>query len=360
MPPEEIIQDPEVDTTSQAAEEAAQAAAAAGGDQGNAAEAPWYSKLGEFESEDAFSAHYAEVKQKAAEAQELASRQPERKYVSSFTEAIDNLLEVQVAAGKTPEEAMSEAFKFAVEAAKPWKEIAQKDPFQVLLEKECREMPEIDRATHERLLRSQYKLPQEPDASDEEAHQEWEDMTKIINAKMAKEAVKAAAELEAKKGTYGLSPDVANYMDSRKAAMERHARLAPEYEATLKKVASSLEFSHNGVTVPVKVFESDGRLVKGMEFLANLNVDLSPLCNDSGAIDGDKVANYIKGAWFGLEANVKALMDLAAKNAGMKANKEAVNGIRNPQDAPTRGGVPAASGNNRVNSTRESLGLPPL
>lgn len=360
MNPEDIIQDPEVDITSQATEEAAQAAAAAGGDNGNAAETPWYSRFGAFESEDAFQSHFAEIQAKAAEAEALAARQPERRYVSNFTEAIDNLLEVQVAAGKTPDEAMAEVFKFAVETSKPWKEIAKTDPFQVLLEKECRDMPEIDRATHERVLRSQYKLPPEPDASDEEARVEWEDMSKIINAKMAKEAVKAAADLEAKKGTYGLSPDVAQYIESRREAVQNQARLAPEYEATLKKVASSLEFSHNGVTVPVKVFEGDGRLAKGMEFLAKEHVNLGLLCDSKGSIDGEKVAKYIVGGWFGLEGTVKTLMDLSAKKEGPKANREVINSIRNPNDAPARGGAATPGSANRVNQARILLGRPPI
>lgn len=332
----------------------------AGEDTQPQAETPWYAQYGEFDSKEAFDSHFSEIARKAAEAEQLANQKPERQYVSDFTKAMDNLLEVSISAGKTPEEAMTEAYKFAVEITKPWKDIAKSDPLQVLLEKECRDMPEIDRSTHERLLRSQYRIPQEPDPSDTEAHQEWEDEAKIINAKMSKEAFKAASELEAKKGSYGLSPDIAQYIENRKAMMENHSRLAPEYEATLKKVASSLEFSHNGVTVPVKVFESDGKLAKGMEFLQKEYVDFSNICDSSGKIDGDKVAKYVIGGWIGTEANVRTLMDMAAKKEGTKATREAVNGFRNPQDAPARGGAPAASNNNRVNESRQSMGLPPI
>lgn len=296
----------------------------------NQEEQPIYARLG-FEDENSFIEDYqtkvARIQELEPEMETLRSKPAE--YKIGFLKDVEDYTLAEIETGVPEHEAYEKAISVFSSIAKPWNEVAKKSPLDVLVEREARKYPEIARSMHEEIIKSQFGLDSiEPDKDEyPDEHAKWERIQNTAMAKMQKDAIDAAKELEAQKAGLKIHPSIAASREQMMKMQEVTEKVRPEFHKTLNEVSSSLtEIQFGDFKFPVKVKP---------EMVSQLgSYDPKAFVDDQGRVDADKVRTYVQRGLI-LEG-IEAIVSEAIKYGRSKATEEDVNRQRNPGESGQR------------------------
>lgn len=244
------------------------------------------------ESEEKAAEVFASYRDKAAELeQRLASIDTTPRYHSTFTKRLDELVMQEVNNGADETTAISRARDYLNAQSRDYEAEAASNPEAILLEKYRKENPGLSDDKLRRVINSEYGLsslrkPGE-DASEEEIAA-YNDAVELGRTRMEINARQYGREMNQKKETLGLSPEVKAYRQGLEQQQKALAEFMPRAMTAFSRHASSLKATIDGIEIDLSEYVAPGGRVT-QQFEAAVKGWSPDVYSKDGVIDDDAV-----------------------------------------------------------------------
>lgn len=266
---------------------------------------------------------FASYRDKATELeQKLASIDTTPRYNSTFAKILDELVFQEVSNGADEATAISRARDYLNAQSRDYEAEAGANAEAILLEKYRKENPGIPDDRLRRVINNKYGIPlRKPgdDATEDEVAA-YNEAIDLARTSMEIEARQYGRELNQKKETLGLSPEVKAYRQNLDQQQKALAEFMPKAMQAFSKQASSLKVTIEGQEIDLSEFAApQGRV--GANFEHTVKGWDPALYSKDGVIDDEAVKEISIGV--AVFQNVQAALTKAYK-AGMDRSAKEV------------------------------------
>lgn len=249
-----------------------------------------------------------ESEEKAAEAfesyrtknQELEQKLSEAsagpKYASSMSRKIDEFVVSAVANGADEKTALAQAREYFNAQTRDYETEAGTNPMSILLEKHRAENPGMPEERLKKVIANRYGLtlrkPGEDASEDEVAA--YNEAIDLGQTQMEMDARAYGRELNSKKETLGLAPEVREYRQNVERQQKAHSEFMPKAMQAFSRQASSLKVTVEGMEIDLSEYAAPGGRVDPRFEAAVKGFNPSDYSID-GVIDDDAVRDISAG-----------------------------------------------------------------
>jgi hypothetical protein len=239
------------------------------------------------ENEEKAAEVFVSYRDKATELeQKLASIDTTPRYNSTFAKRLDELVFQEVSNGADEATAISRARDYLNAQSRDYEAEAGANAEAILLEKYRKENPGIPDDRLRRVINNRYGIPlRKPgeDATEDEVAA-YNEAIDLARTSMEIEARQYGRELNQKKETLGLSPEVKAYRQNLEQQQNALAEFTPKAMAVFKRHASSLKPVVDGIEIDLTDIVAPGGRVDS-EFEKVASAFIQGVYNEDGSVN---------------------------------------------------------------------------